>query len=576
MLRAFFYAYLCIIKIITNPSYKIKTMYRKNLNPVFRTFPLILIFVFSACSAPVTETGPFGDNIEQDIVTLASDEFEGRAPASPGGIKAKDFIVSRFIEAGLKPANGDSYLQAVPLVEITGSGFSDLEISGNGDELSFRYLDDMVVGTYRLQETSKLENSELIFAGYGIVAPEYNWNDYDGLDVKGKTVVILVNDPGFATGDESMFTGKAMTYYGRWTYKFEEAARQGAAAALIIHQTEPASYGWEVVRNSWSGTQYGVASESEYERLLAEGWITLEVAEKVFESAGMALSEALERAAMPGFKPEPMGLRASVSFNNEFKFAECHNVIGYIEGSLYPEETVIYMAHWDHLGMVETNGVTEIYNGAVDNATGVAALIALAERFNSTGEVPERSVVFMAVTAEESGLLGSRYYSENPLFPIATTVGGINMDALNVYGPTRDIVAVGYGFSELDEYMKRHAAAQDRVVRPNPYPERGYYYRSDHFNLAKQGVPMIYANGGSDYTGRDEDYGKMVAADYAARYHQPSDVIHDLWDYDGIHQDLWFFYNIGKELASNDDFPNWAPESEFRAARDAHARLRRN
>ena len=539
-------------------------------------YPVVLFFLVAACSSPETEIKPFGPNIQTDIEILASDEFQGRAPASPGGIKSVDYIKSRFIEIGLKPANGNTFLQPVPLVEITGSDFSPLKISGNGADLSLKYLDEMVVGTYRLQEAVNLKESELVFAGYGIVAPEYGWNDYDGLDVRGKTVVLLVNDPGFATGDDSMFTGKAMTYYGRWTYKFDEAARQGAAGAIIIHQTEPASYGWEVVRNSWSGTQYGVASSGDTERLLAEGWIHLDPAKKIFEMAGIDFDDAIKRAHQKGFKPEPMGLNASVSFNNEFKYADCNNVIGYIEGSKYPAEAFIYMAHWDHLGMVETDGKVEIYNGAVDNATGVAGLIAIAERFMSEDKLPERSIVFMAVTAEESGLLGSRYYSENPLFPIETTVAGINMDALNVYGPTRDIVAVGYGFSELDQYMKRHAADQKRVVKPNPHTERGYYYRSDHFNMAKKGVPMIYANGGSDYTGSDESYTEMVGKDYAARYHQPTDVVHDMWNYDGIHQDLWFFYNIGKELANNDDFPNWMPESEFRAARDAMAQFRRN
>jgi Zn-dependent M28 family amino/carboxypeptidase len=546
---------------------------------LYVAFAFTLILLATGCTPPEAETEieVFGHNIEQDIVTLASDEFEGRAPSSEGGLKAVEYIKSRFEEIGLLPANGDSYLQAVPLMEVTGSDFSTLDISGNDGKISLDYLDDMVVGTYRQQESVSLQESEMVFAGYGIVAPEYEWNDYEGIDVEGKTVVLLVNDPGFATGDDSMFTGNAMTYYGRWTYKFEEAARQGAAAALIIHQTEPASYGWDVVRNSWSGTQYGVASQGETERLLAEGWIHLDPAKEIFTLAGINFDDALNRAKERGFTPEPMGLMASVSFSNEFTFSESFNVIGYIEGSTYPDETVIYMGHWDHLGMVETeSGEVEIYNGAVDNATGIAGLMAIAERFISDGLQPERSVVFLAATAEESGLLGSRFYSENPLFPIATTVAGINMDALNVYGPTNDIVAVGYGFSELDEYMKRHAADQNREVKPNPYPERGYYYRSDHFNMARKGVPMIYANGGSDFIGRDEDYAKMVSDDWAGRYHGTSDVVHDLWDYDGIHQDLWLFYNIGRELANNDDFPDWAPESEFRAARDAFSHLRRN
>ena len=551
-------------------------MQPKSKSSAVKYFPFVILLFAFACSAPEAEIKPFGDNIEEDIKIISSDEFEGRAPASRGGRKTVDYLVSRFTEIGLKPANNGSYLQPVPLMEVTGSDFSDLMISGNGTEISLNYLDDMVVGTYRLEESVVLENSELVFAGYGIVAPEYDWNDYEGIDVEGKTVVLLVNDPGFATGDDSMFTGNAMTYYGRWTYKFEEAARQGAAGALIIHQTEPASYGWDVVRNSWSGTQYGVVSEGENQRLLAEGWIHLDPAREIFELAGIDFGEALESAHQQGFRPQSMGLTATVSFNNEFGFSDCNNVIGYIEGTSYPDETFIYMGHWDHLGMVETESGIDIYNGAVDNATGIAGLMAIAERFMSDAEKPERSIVFMAVTAEESGLLGSRYYSENPLFPIETTVAGINMDALNVYGPTNDIVAVGYGFSELDEYMKRHASLQGRVVKPNPYPERGYYYRSDHFNMAKQGVPMIYADGGSDFIGRDEEYAKMVAEDYAGRYHRPDDIVHDLWNYDGIHQDLWFFYNIGKELANNDDFPNWSPDSEFRAARDAFDHLRRN
>ncbi len=551
-------------------------MQPKSKSSAVKYFPFVILLFAFACSAPEAEIKPFGDNIEEDIKIISSDEFEGRAPASRGGRKTVDYLVSRFTEIGLKPANNGSYLQPVPLMEVTGSDFSDLVISGNGTEISLNYLDDMVVGTYRLEESVVLENSELVFAGYGIVAPEYDWNDYEGIDVEGKTVVLLVNDPGFATGDDSMFTGNAMTYYGRWTYKFEEAARQGAAGALIIHQTEPASYGWDVVRNSWSGTQYGVVSEGENQRLLAEGWIHLDPAREIFELAGIDFGEALESAHQQGFRPQSMGLTATVSFNNEFGFSDCNNVIGYIEGTSYPDETFIYMGHWDHLGMVETESGIDIYNGAVDNATGIAGLMAIAERFMSDAEKPERSIVFMAVTAEESGLLGSRYYSENPLFPIETTVAGINMDALNVYGPTNDIVAVGYGFSELDEYMKRHASLQGRVVKPNPYPERGYYYRSDHFNMAKQGVPMIYADGGSDFIGRDEEYAKMVAEDYAGRYHRPDDIVHDLWNYDGIHQDLWFFYNIGKELANNDDFPNWSPDSEFRAARDAFDHLRRN
>ncbi len=555
-------------------SLDMKAVYKIGVLRKIKYLPVVFLLVLAACTDKNAVIEPFGDNIERDIEILASDEFEGRAPASPGGVKARDFIKNRFIEIGLNPANNDSYLQAVELVEITGSNFTPLHIEGNNQSFSFQYLDEMVVGSYRLEEQLGLENSELVFAGYGVVAPEYDWNDYEGLDVKGKTVVVLVNDPGFATEDKSMFTGKAMTYYGRWTYKFEEAARQGAAGALIIHQTEPASYGWTVVRNSWSGTQYGVVANGNKGRLPVEGWIHLDAAQKLFDAAGVSMDEAIASASDRNFEAIPLDMNVSVSFNNSFNISECHNVIAYIEGSKYPDETVVYMGHWDHLGMVETETGVDIYNGAVDNATGIAGLFAIAERFMEN-ETPQRSVVFMALTAEESGLLGSRYYSDNPLFPIATKVAGINMDALNVYGATHDVVSVGYGFSELDDYLFRHAKSQNRIVKPNPYPERGYYYRSDHFNMARKGVPMIYANGGSDYIGKDEEYAKMVQDDYAGRYHAPSDVVHDLWTYNGIHQDLWLFYHIGNELANNDDFPNWTPDNEFRAARDAKAHLRR-
>ncbi len=556
----------------------IQVMGKKIINLSESISLMLVVFALSAmmssCGSPKVEVEPFSDSVERDIEILSSDEFEGRAPATPGGIRARDYIRERFTEIGLKPGNGDSFLQAVPLVEVDGSDFSPLRIDGSGFSLSFDYLDDMIIGSYRLEDRIDIDGSEMVFVGYGVVAPEYGWNDYEGIDVEGKTVVILVNDPGFATGDDEIFTGRAMTYYGRWTYKFEEAARQGATAALIVHQTEPASYGWDVVRNSWSGTQYGVVTNGNIDKLPAEGWIQEPVAERIFSEAGLDFHEAAAAAASREFRAIALGTTASMSFNNSFKHSECHNVIGYIEGADYPEETVIYMAHWDHLGMVETESGVDIYNGAVDNATGVAALFAIAERFMA-GEAPGRSVVFMAVTAEESGLLGSRFYSENPLFPIETTVAGINMDGLNVYGPTHDVISVGYGFSELEEYLKRHAADQSRVVNPNPYPERGYYYRSDHFNMARMGVPMLYTNGGKDFIGKDEEYTRKVEADWAARYHMPTDVIHDMWNFDGIHQDLWLFYNIGKEIANSDSFPNWVEGNEFRAVRDVTQNLRR-
>ena len=533
-------------------------------------------FLFAGCAGPETiEIPTFCENYRAHVEILSADEMEGRAPATPGGERAKQYIKGEFQRIGLKPALEDTYFQPVPLVEITGYNFSDLTIAGGSEEMSFTYLDDMVIGTYRLQDYSKLENSELIFVGYGVVAPEYDWDDYEGLDVEGKTVVVLVNDPGFILEDEDLFNGRAMTYYGRWTYKFEEAARQGAAGALIIHQTEPASYGWDVVRNSWSGTQYGIGEDGGQPRLEAEGWIQKQVARELFESIGMDLEEVLASAVKPDFKAFSMGLYANVGFNNTFQYSDCHNVIGYIEGSEYPDETIVYMGHWDHLGMVETEDGVDIYNGAVDNGTGVGALLSIAERFMTQDEQPRRSIVFMAVTAEESGLLGSRFYGENPVFPLATTVGGINIDALNVYGPTWDVSVVGYGNSEMEDYLRRHTEAQGRYLVPEPTPEAGYFYRSDHISLARQGVPMIYAQGGTDYIGRDAAYAERVAQDMASRYHAPTDVIHDKWVWDGMHQDMWLFYELGKELANSDDFPNWYEGNEFRQLRDKSAEKRR-
>lgn len=516
-----------------------------------------------------------GSNFQEDVEILSSDEFEGRAPATPGGEKAKNYIENRFREIGLKPGNGDSFRQAVPLLETESTGFSPLEIKSGSFTMSLEYPDDMVVGSYRLEDNIVLENSDMVFVGYGIVAPEYEWDDYEGIDVKGKTVVMLVNDPGFTTGDSTLFTGRTMTYYGRWTYKFEEAARQGAAAALIIHQTEPASYGWDVVRNSWSGTQYSVVVDGNTGRLPVEGWISLDAAAELFDNAGRNLDEVMAEAARPGFSAFPLNAAASVSFRNRYSHSECHNILAHIEGSEYPEETVVYMAHWDHLGADTTDEEKVIYNGAVDNATGVAGLFAIAEAFMAEDNPPQRSVLFIAVTAEESGLLGSEYYAEHPSFSLAKTAGGINMDALNVYGPTNDVVSIGYGFSELDYLLEKHASSQDREIKPDPSPERGSYYRSDHFNLARKGVPMIYAKGGNDFIGRNDDYAELVQDDSAERYHSTNDVIHDMWNYDGIKQDLQLYYLIGADLANSNIFPNWAEGNEFRIVRDSTEDVRR-
>jgi Zn-dependent M28 family amino/carboxypeptidase len=430
--------------------------------------------------------------------------------------------------------------------------------------------------TKRLVEHASLRDSPLVFVGYGIVAPEHGWDDYAGLDVAGKTVVMLVNDPGFATQDPDLFNGNAMTYYGRWTYKFDEAARQGAAGALIIHETGAAGYPWDVVTGSWAGPQFDLAGpDQNMSRVVMEGWLRQDAAQALLARAGLSLAQLSQAAARPGFVPVPLDLSVSVAVQNALETSNSRNVIGRLEGAKYPQETVLYMAHWDHLGLDRALEGDQIFNGAVDNATGVAGLLELARVFGA-GPRPDRSVVFLAVTAEESGLLGSQYYAENPVYPLKTTVAGFNMDGMNVHGPTRDVVVIGYGSSELESYLATAAARQGRVTVPEPTPEKGFFYRSDHFNLSKWGVPVLYAKSGIDHLEQGMDYGRRKAWEYTAlRYHKVADEYDAGWDLSGALLDLDLVYQIGVELANSRDFPNWLEGNEFRAIRDQSEGARR-
>jgi len=542
-------------------------MKNKNLLTIGAVFGATM--VLAACEAE-HEPSINAEDMARHIKILASDEFGGRAPATEGETKTINYISEQFRASGVKPALGDSYFQGVPMVEITAQNVSPLEIAGPEESFSLNYLKDMVVWTKRVQENIALDKSEMVFVGYGVVAPEYGWNDYEGVDVKGKTVVILVNDPGFATGDPEVFNGKAMTYYGRWTYKYEEAARQGAAGAIIVHQTAPASYPWGVVESSWSGPQLDLQREgNNMHRALVEGWITEDHARAAFAAADMDFDTAYASAKEPDFQASAMGLTASVSFDNSIRTSDSYNVAGIIEGTERPEEAIIYMGHWDHLGQGIPNVQgDDIYNGAVDNASGTAALIELGEQF--AHNPPKRSVVILAVTGEESGLLGSAYYAENPIVPLAKTVGGINLDALNIIGETKNVVVVGYGKSELEEVLTKYAGHQNRVVEAEETPERGYFYRSDHFSLAKVGVPMLYAEGGVDHVVHGREWGQMKADEYTANdYHQPSDEYRDDWDLSGAVQDVKLLYAVGRDLADGTDWPNWYESAEFRNARDA-------
>lgn len=519
--------------------------------------------------------GPDGisaDDIARHVEVLASDEFEGRGPSSPGEEKTVAYLAEQFQAMGLQPGNGDSYFQEVPLVDITADPDTRLTFTDAGGNLmSFEYATDMMVWTERVVETSAVDMSEVVFVGYGIVAPEYDWNDYEGLDVTGKTVIILVNDPGFATADQALFTGKAMTYYGRWTYKFEEAARQGAAAALVVHQTAPAAYGWDTVRNSWSGPQFKLETENgNMHRVAIEGWITERAARRLFGDTGIDFDRAAAKAASRDFEPRHLGRTASVSVSNRIRHSLSKNVVALLPGSEAPEEYFLYMAHWDHLGIDPTIEGDGIYNGALDNASGTAALLELAQAYAGLEQAPRRSMLFLAVTAEEQGTLGSAHYAANPLYPLNKTVAGLNMDGLNVIGPTAEINVTGYGLSELDGLLQKAADARGRRVEPDPTPEHGYYFRSDHFELAKLGVPMIYPKRGIDHLEKGIAYGIARETQYREqRYHMPTDEFDDTWDLSGAVADVLLYYDVGLAVADSDIWPNWYESSAFRAIRDA-------
>lgn len=506
------------------------------------------------------------------VERLASDEFEGRRPGTRGEELTLDYLEEAFREAGLAPGAGGSFRQAVPLVEITTRPDDTLELNGPDARLSLRYGDDMVIWTRRPVPESRLDEAELVFAGYGIVAPEYGWNDYAGIDMQGKIAVVLVNDPGFATGDPRLFNGRSMTYYGRWTYKFEEGLRQGAAAVLVVHETEPAAYPWEVVRNGAARPQFDLLSvDAQASRLPLEGWVTKDSAERLLALAGEDYARLKQAALQRGFRALSLGVKASVGVRNAIRHGTSYNVVGVLPGSARPDEFVIYTAHWDHLGRsLAIGGGDGIFNGASDNATGVAGLIELARAFGEIRPGPQRSILFVGFTAEENGLLGSAHFAAQPPVPLANIAGGINMDNLYPLGRTRDLTIIGYGASELEDYLGDAALKQGRELVPEPTPENGFYYRSDHFNLAKQGVPMLYTKAGVDSPERGPDWGRVWLADYIAnRYHKPSDEYDAAtWDVSGILQDLEVYYDVGMEIANTTVWPNWRAGTEFRAIRD--------
>ncbi|PWE16371.1 peptidase M28 [Marinicauda salina] len=521
-----------------------------------------------------TDPAITADDFAYRVSTLADDRFGGRGPGTEIGEPAADWIAGEMERAGLEPAGEDgSWFQTVPLLQITlDEDSSSYDISIDGEPMGLQLGADAVYWSQNAEEQVTLEASDLVFVGYGVNAPEYGWNDYEGLDVEGKTVVMLINDPGFADPDSGLFNGRAMTYYGRWTYKYEEAARQGAEGAIIVHQTEPASYPWEVVHSSWTGAQSSLVPDPDADFVDVQSWIQLETARELFSAVGLDFDELAEAAVSPDFEAVEMeGAQLSATLNQSFETTESRNVAGRLPGAERPAEHVLFMAHWDHLGQrLNFAGDDQVYNGAVDNATGTAAILEIAERYATAETPPERSLIFVSVTAEEQGLLGSAYYAENPLVPLDETVGGFNFDGMLPTGPTEDVVVIGYGASELEDILAEEAEARGRYVSPDPTPEAGYFYRSDHVTLARKGVPMLYADGGSVHVEHGREHVEQIEAAYRAEaYHKPADEFDEDWDLSGYVADMELMYDVSRRLTDSEAWPNWYEGNEFRGLRDA-------
>ena len=528
----------------------------------------ISIFITS-CSDSLSDTTD--GRLRYWISTLSSDEFEGRAPGTEGGQLTKNFISKTFQNLNLDPIDGNYFLD-VPASEITLKDSSYLTLSFRGNDRKMITGDEVVFWTKQARDYRKIRDSEVVFVGYGIVAPEYNWDDYEGIDVKGKTVVILINDPGFATGKLRLFNGRSMTYYGRWTYKFEEAARQGAAAAIIVHEEEPAAYPWSVVENSWQGPQLDLQRDDlGADRVILEGWIKDSILNDVLNFTGFDYDSLKQIALEKTFSAFPLrGLTLSSEIHNKVRYLQSHNIAAVKKGISYPDEYILFMAHWDHLGIVNSSqlGENNIMNGAVDNATGVAAILEFAKRFSEVET--DRSIMFLAVTLEESGLLGSEYFAKYPPIDLANIVAGFNYDGILPTGLTNDMVVVGYGASELEDLLENELVKSGRYINPDPNPEKGYFYRSDHISFAKRGVPVLYADGGFDLVAGGKEAGFLIEEEYRVdAYHGVADEYDESWDLDGLNQSIDVIFNISNELANSQQWPNWYDGNEFKSIRDA-------
>ena len=518
------------------------------------------------------------DGLLAHIKVLASDEFEGRAPGTKGEELSVKYISDQSKKIGLKPGNPDgTYTQEVPLAGIKGEPRMSFTI---GDKtIDLKYPDDFVASSARLQPEIKVEKSDVVFVGYGVVAPEYGWDDYKGVDVRGKTLLMLIGDPVIPDPkdpsklDNKMFKGKAMTYYGRWTYKYEIAAQKGAAAAIIIHETEPAAYPWQVVKSSWGKENFELDNPNKnVDAVSARSWITLDVAKKLVADCGQDFDALKKSAITKDFRPVALNAKANIQIKQQLRAFKSHNVIGKLDGDdpKLREEYVIYTAHWDHLGRHPELQGDQIFNGAIDNASGVASVIQIGAAFVKLNPPPKRSVLFMATTAEEAGLLGAKFYAEHPLYPLEKTLADINIDGVNPWGKTHDLEDLTNGNSALDDLLGQAAAREERVMKPNSEPEKGGFYRVDSFEFAKAGVPVLHAARGIEIIGKPPDYGRQKRDEFVAKhYHQPSDEVDSTWDFSGAVQDIQLLFEVGYQVANGDKFPEWKAGSEFKAKRDA-------
>ncbi|HSJ25662.1 MAG TPA: M28 family peptidase [Longimicrobiales bacterium] len=516
------------------------------------------------------------ERLLQRIEVLSHDSMEGRAPGTAGEERTVRYLENEFRAMGLSPGNPDgTYVQQVPLVEITPRVSASLTVNGQATEL--QGVSDYIASSRRVAPEVMVEDSDLVFVGYGIVAPEYDWDDYKDVDVSGKTIVMLVNDPGYATQDEALFRGNAMTYYGRWTYKYEIAAEKGAAAAIVIHETGPAGYPFEVLSSGHERPNFDIQSpDNNMSAVAVQAWMPEPAIRRFLSEMGHDFDELKQAALQRDFRPVELGGQASFELQQQFREIQSRNVIAKLEGGARADEYVVYTAHWDHLGIAAPVDGDSIYNGALDNASGTATIVEIAEAFTRLDHRPERSILFLAVTAEERGLLGAKYYAENPLYPLARTVANINVDGINQWGRTEDIVVVGRGNSTLDDVLAEAAATQGRRLEADPEPEKGFYYRSDHFEFAKQGVPALYIDAGTHFMDRDAGYGQQKRDEYTTNdYHKPSDIVKPDWDLSGAIEDARILFQVGYRVAQRAAFPEWAPQAEFRATREAMLRENR-